>query len=103
MNKFATLRTNVPVLQVKQGAREVIIKVVSSMCDNVHFFHFKKNAEGDFKLSTYNSHNIRMAFSNYQTKVTRQDLEWDADDENWSAVVNGINSGVQAVESARSR
>jgi hypothetical protein len=103
MSKYRTLQYNVPKLNIKEGAREVIIKVVSSMCDNIAFFHFKKDTEGDFRLSNYNSHNIGMSYSNYQVPVTKEDLEWEADDGNWDSIVKLINSGVQSVESAKSR
>ena len=103
MSTYSTLRQNPPKLNVKENAREVIIKVISCMCDNVNFFHFKKNNEGDFRLNTYNSNDIAMAYSNYQLKVTKTDLEWLADDNEWDEIVSEINSGVQVVESLKSR
>jgi hypothetical protein len=35
MSKFRELRLNTPKLTIKEGAREVIFKTVSCMCDNV--------------------------------------------------------------------
>ena len=49
MSKFIELRQNTPKLTIKEGAREVIFKTISCMCDNVGHLRFKKNSEGDFK------------------------------------------------------
>jgi hypothetical protein len=35
MSKFIELRQNTPKLTIKEGAREVIFKTISCMCDNV--------------------------------------------------------------------
>jgi hypothetical protein len=44
MSKFKQLRLNAPKLTIKEGAREVIFKTVSCMCDNVgSYYRFKKN------------------------------------------------------------
>jgi hypothetical protein len=43
MSKFIELRQNAPKLTIKEGAREVIFKTISCMCDNVHHITFKKN------------------------------------------------------------
>ena len=51
MSKYQELLQNPPRLTVKKEAREVIIKTVSCMCDNVHYLKLKKNSEGDFKPS----------------------------------------------------
>jgi hypothetical protein len=51
MSKYLELRANPPKLTIKEGAREVIFKTVASMCDNIHYITFKKNEEGDFKMS----------------------------------------------------
>jgi hypothetical protein len=50
MSKFRELRLNAPKLTIKKGAREVIFKTVSCMCDNVGHLRFKKNSDNDFKL-----------------------------------------------------
>ncbi len=103
MSKFQTLRRSRPVLEVKDNAREVIFKTISSMCDNVHFFNFKKNSEGDFKLRCSGKSGIGHSFSNFGIDNSQEDLEWDADDYNWESVVVQINSGYQVVESVKSR
>ena len=84
--------------QVKQDAREVIFHTVASMCDNKHMFRFKKNTEGDFKL-TCNG----FAFSNFGIKDNKYELEWAADEGNFFDVVQMINSGYQLVEKVVSR
>ena len=95
---YQELRMNPPKISVKAGAREVIFKVVSSMCDNVYYFKFKKNEEGDFKLST-----SPFAYSNFGIKHEKFELEWEADQELWLGVVAMINSGYQKVESVQFR
>ena len=102
MSKYQQLYFNPPKLSIKEDAREVVIKAISAMCDNVKYFHFTKK-DGDFKLRTYNASNISLAFSNFQIKSTQHELEWDADDHEWDSVVKAINSGVQQVESVRCR
>ena len=84
--------------QVKQDAREVIFHTVASMCDNKHKFRFKKNDEGDFKLTCYG-----FAFSNFGIKDDKYELEWAADEGNFFDVVQMINSGYQLVEKVVSR
>ena len=51
MSKFRELRLNAPKLAIKGGAREVIFKTVSCMCDNVGHLTFKKNGDNDFKMN----------------------------------------------------
>jgi hypothetical protein len=46
---------------VKENAREVIFYVVSCMCDNKYTLHFRKNDDGDFKMS-----GMGFALSNFQ-------------------------------------
>ena len=41
MSKYQELRMNAPKLTIKEGAREVIFKTVSCMCDNVGHLRFK--------------------------------------------------------------
>ena len=65
MSKYQELLQNPPRLTVKKEAREVIIKTVSCMCDNVHYLKLKKNSEGDFKMSGGG-----FALSNWQMKHT---------------------------------
>jgi hypothetical protein len=68
------------------------------MCDNKHKWTIKKNSEGDFKISTHG-----FAFSNFQTKFDKDEIEWEADDSNWDEVFRMINSGTSKIEKLRSR
>ena len=103
MSKFQTLRRSRPVLEVKDTAREVIFKTVSSMCDNVHFFNFKKNTEGDFRLHCTGKSGMGHSFSNFGITLSDTDLEWLADEYDFESVVAQINSGYQVIESVKSR
>ena len=68
------------------------------MCDNVHYLKFKKNDEGDFKMSGGG-----FALSNWQMNHPPHDIEWEADDQNWRRVVKMINTGTSKIESVKSR
>jgi hypothetical protein len=98
MSKYVELRRNQPKLTIKEGAREVIFKTISCMCDNVGYLRFKKNEEGDFKLD-----GMGYAVSNWQMKHPKHEIEWEADGNEWGGVIAMINSGTAAVESVTSR
>ena len=98
MSKYQELRMNAPKLTIKEGAREVIFKTVSCMCDNVGYLRFKKNGEGDFKMSGNG-----YAVSNWQFKHQVHEIEWEADENMWGGVIAMINSGTSVVESVVSR
>ena len=98
MCKYIELLNNPPSLSVKENTREVVINLVSCMCDNKKKITLKKNEEGDFKL---NSH--RDAYSNFQIKHDRDEIEWEADDNNWNLVFDMINSGTCKIENIKSR
>ena len=98
MSKYQELRMNAPKLTIKEGAREVIFKTVSCMCDNVGHLKFKKNEEGDFKMSG-NGYSL----SNWQFKHQVYEIEWEADENMWGGVIAMINSGTAVIESAISR
>lgn len=98
MSKYIELLNNPPKLEVKENAREVVINLISCMCDNRHKWTIKKNSEGDFKINTHGS-----AFSNVQLKFDRDDIEWEADDNNWSDVFRMINSGTSKIDNIKSR
>lgn len=97
-SKYVDLLQSPPTLKVVENAREVIIDLISCMCDNRGKWTLKKNAEGDFKIFTHGS-----AFSNFQTKFDRESIEWAADSGDWDKVFKMINSGTSLVESVRSR
>ena len=98
MSKYVELRVNAPKLIIKEGAREVIFKTISAMCDNIHYITFKKNSDGDFKMSGNG-----FALSNWQMKHTTHEIEWEADENMWGGVIAMINSGTEAIESVISR
>jgi hypothetical protein len=98
MSKYRELRLNAPKLAIKEGAREVIFKTISCMCDNVGHLRFRKNEDGEFKLD-----GMGFAVSNWQIKHTKHEIEWTADEEGWDVVIKMINSGTEAIESVISR
>ena len=98
MSKYQELRMNQPKLTIKEGAREVIFKTVSCMCDNVGHLRFRKNDNGEFKLD-----GMGFAVPNWQMKYGKHDIEWTADHEGWDEVIRMINSGTSAIESVISR
>ena len=98
MSKYRELRMNPPKLTIKDGVREVIFTTISCMCDNVSYITFKKNADGDFKMS-----GGRFALSNWQMKHPIHDIEWEADENEWGGVIAMINSGTSVVEEVKSR
>ena len=97
-SKYVELTQNPPKLEVVENAREVIISLVSCMCDNRNKWTLKKNQDGDFKISTHGH-----AFSNFQTRFDRDEIEWAADASDWKKVFRMINSGTSKIESVRSR
>ena len=98
MSKYRELRLNAPKLTIKEGAREVIFKTISCMCDNVHYLTFKKDENGDFKMSGNG-----FALSNWQMNHPKHEVEWEADEEGWDEVISMINSGTKIIESVTSR
>lgn len=98
MSKYRELLSRPPKLTIKEGAREVIFKTVSCMCDNVHYITFRKNDNGDFRMS-----GGVFSLSNWQMKHPIHDIEWEADDNNWEGVIEMINSGTELIESVKSR
>ena len=97
-SKYVELLNNPPKLEVVENAREVVIDLVSCMCDNRHKWTLKKNQDGDFKIFTHGH-----AFSNFQTKFDRDTIEWEADGGNWKEVFMMINSGTSKIEFIKSR
>lgn len=98
MSKYRDLIDFPPKLEVKENAREIIINCISAMCDNKEKISLKKNIEGDFKINTHGQ-----AFSNFQIKFDKDDIEWEADDNNWNRVFRMINSGTTKIENIKSR
>jgi len=98
MSKYIELRSNPPKLSINEGAREVIFKTISCMCDNVGHLRFKKNEEGDFKLD-----GMGFSINNWSMKHEKYEIEWEADENEWGGVIAMINSGTSVIESVKSR
>jgi len=98
MSKYVDLRNNRPTIKVKKDAREVIYTTISCMCDNVHKLRFSKNRDGDFRMS-----GGMFALSNWQFKYDVSDIEWAADEQDWSEVERMINSSTEVIEKVKSR
>jgi len=97
MDKYRKLKTNPPRHEVKENAREVVINILSGY-DERKKMTLKKDQNGDFKIFTHGQ-----AYSNFQIKFDIDEIEWEADDQNWYDVFMMINSGVCVVESVKSR
>lgn len=98
MTQYQDLRTNRPTLTVKKGAQKVVVNLISCMCDNIHTWTFGKNGNDDFVIFTHGS-----AFSNFHTKFTKTEIEWEADLGNWDKVFRMINSGTSVIKSVKSK
>ena len=98
MSKYIELINNPPKLTIKKDAREVIFTTVSCMCDNIRYITFKKDSNGDFKMS-----GNEFALSYWQFKHPIHDIEWEADVGEWQGVIAMINSGTSKVSEVKSR
>ncbi len=99
---YQEIRYNSPKLTIKDNPKEVIFTLVSCMCDNISCIRFKKNDNGEFKLSHYNDH-VGLALSNLQIKHPTHDIKWEADDNNWDKVIDIINSGTSVISDTKYR
>ena len=103
-SRYFELTKYPPKLEVVEGAKEVILEMVSCMCDNRHLLVLRKNNDGDFKLnSPPRNGGYGQALSNFQMKWPVYAIEWEADTGNWNVVFSMINSGTEAIESVKSR
>jgi len=84
--------------QVKPNPRELVITLVSVMCDNKSTMNLKKNQEGDFKLTCGGE-----AYSNFQIKFRKDEIEWAADGGDFFEVFKMINSGTSVINKVKSR
>ena len=98
MSKYQELLVNPPKLKIEGKPKEIKIDLVSCMCDNRYRWTIKQNEDGDYKINTHG-----FAYSNWQIKDRKDDIEWTADDENWELVFNMINSGTKKIESVKYR
>ena len=84
--------------EIKKNPRELMIHVVSSMCDNKYILSLKKNSDGEFKMSGRG-----YSLSNFGFKSPVYEIEWAADEGDWSKVIHIINSGYQRIDKIVSR
>jgi len=84
--------------EIKKNPRELMIHIVSSMCDNRYILSLKKNSDGEFKMS-----GGRFSLSNFGFKSPVYEIEWAADEGDWSKVIHIINSGYQRIDKIVSR
>ncbi len=98
MDLYIELRNNPPLIKVKDGARELRIKLISVMCDNAYTLSLKKKPDGDFKLN-----GLGYSLSNYQFTHEPWEIEWAADNQEWDQVRKMLDSGTAVVENIMSR
>ena len=98
MSKYQELLVNPPKLKIEGKPKEIKIDLVSCMCDNRYRWTIKKNEDGDYKINTHG-----FAYSNWQIRARRDDIEWIADEGNWDKVFLLINSGTSKIESIKYR
>ena len=84
--------------EIKKNPRELMIHIVASMCDNKYILSLKKNSDGEFKMS-----GGRFSLSNFGFKSPIYEIEWAADEGDWSKVIHIINSGYQRIDKIVSR
>ncbi len=98
MSKYQELLENPPKLKIEGKPREIKINLVSCMCDNKYRWTIKQNEDGDYKINTHG-----FAYSNWQIKDRKDDIEWVADEGDWNEVFEMINTGTSKVESIKYR
>ena len=98
MSKYRELLINPPILEVDGDPREMKVNLISCMCDNKYRWTIKKNEDGDYKIFTHG-----FAYSNFQIKWGKDDIEWIADEGDWDEVFSIINTGTVKVESIKYR
>ena len=72
--------------------------VLPSSSNNRYRWTIKQNEDGDYKIFTHG-----FAYSNWQIKDRKDDIEWVADEGNWDKVFEMINSGTSTIESIKYR
>jgi hypothetical protein len=98
MSTFQELVRNPPVLnKVVDGAKEIVIQLISSMCDNRDIWVITMNKEGKFKIDTNG-----YSFNNFQIRYSKTEVERECDNNNWLKVFTMINSGESRIKQIRS-
>ena len=93
-----TLQMRKNLKEIKKNPRQLMIHIVSSMCDNRYILSLKKNSDGEFQMSGRG-----FALSNFGFKPPVYEIEWAADAGDWSKVIHSINSGYQRIDKIVSR
>ena len=105
MSKYQELLQNPPRVRssIKKNAKEVIFYVVSCMCDNKHTLKFRKNDDDEFKMSGMGQALSNFQFGYKEGGIKPFEIEWEADNGNWTDVIEMINSGTSKIEKVISR
>jgi len=105
MKKYQELLQNPPRVRssIKKNAKEVIFYVVSCMCDNKHTLKFRKNDDDEFKMSGMGQALSNFQFGYKEGGIKPFEIEWEADNGNWTDVIEMINSGTSKIEKVISR
>ena len=105
MSKYQELLQNPPRVRssIKKNAKEVIFYVVSCMCDNKHTLRFRKNDDDEFKMSGMGQALSNFQFGYKEGGIKPFEIEWEADNGNWTDVIEMINSGTEKIEKVISR
>jgi len=98
MSRYRELLKIPPVLEVYGKPREMKIDLVSATCDNRSRWTIKENEDGDYKIFTHG-----FAYSNFQVRHRKDDIEWEADGGDWEEVFDMINTGTSKIESIKYR
>ena len=98
MTKYQELISNPVKNNITGQPTQVLIDLVSCMCDNKSQITFVLNENKSYSCLTHGN-----AFSNYQMNCSKPDLLWEADSNNWSEVLKMINSGTSQVSQIRVR
>ena len=93
-----TLQMRKNLKEIKKNPRELMIHVIASMCDNKYILSLKKNSDEEFKMSGRG-----YSLSNFGFKSPVYEIEWAADEGDWSRVIHIINSGYQRIDKIVSR
>ena len=98
MSKYRELISN-PVKNIITGKpKQVLIDLISCMCDNKNQITFALNENGSYSCLTHG-----YAFSNYQMNCSKPDLLWEAEEGEWDNVLKMINTGTSQVSQIRVR
>jgi len=98
MSKYQELLQNPPMLKIAGTPKEIKLDLISCMCDNEYRWTIKKNNDGEYGIHTHG-----FAYSNWQIKHRKDDIEWEADEGNWKQVFRMINTGTSKIKSLKFR